>query len=94
MELILHIPDELSASIQAMGSSPSRAALEALAIEGYRTGALTAFQTRRLLGFETRYELESFLKAHNIVEGAYGVDDFEQDQRTMQRLQDAGRLKA
>jgi len=31
--------------------------LEAVTIEGYRSGALTVYRTCRLLGFETRYEL-------------------------------------
>jgi len=76
------------------GQDPSRAALEALAIEGYRSGALTASQTRRLLGFETRYELDGFLKAHNVWEHAYSLEDLEQDRRTMQQLEAEGRLKA
>jgi predicted HTH domain antitoxin len=68
--------------------------LEAVAIEGYRSGALTASQTRRLLGFETRYELDGFLKAHNVWENAYSLQDLEQDRRTMQQLEAEGRLKA
>lgn len=91
--MILNIPDDLSQSLAALGPDPSRAALEALAIEGYRSGALTASQTRRLLGFETRYQLDGFLKSREVVEHAYGLEDLEQDRRTIRELEAEGRLK-
>ena len=94
MEVVLNIPDDLSRSIAALGPDPARSALEALAIEGYRSGALTASETRRLLGFETRYELDGFLKAHNVWEHAYELEDLDRDRRTMQQLETEGRLKA
>jgi hypothetical protein len=53
-------------------SSPStretfpRAALEALALEGARSDKLTTQQVRRLLGFQTRYEADGFLKQHQV----------------------------
>lgn len=63
-----------------------------MAIEGYRSGALSAYQTRRLPGFETRYELDGFLKAHNVWEHAYGLEDLEQDRQTLRQLESEGRL--
>jgi predicted HTH domain antitoxin len=41
-------------------------ALEALAVEGYRTGALTEEQVRRLLQLETRFQVHSLLKEHRV----------------------------
>jgi predicted HTH domain antitoxin len=41
-------------------------ALEALAVEGYRTGALTANQVRRLLDFESRFQVHALLKEHRV----------------------------
>jgi predicted HTH domain antitoxin len=67
--------------------------LEGVAIEGYRSGALTTYQTQRLLGFETRFELDGFLKAHNVWEYAYSLEDLEQDRLTLQRLEDEDRLE-
>ncbi|MGA3186904.1 MAG: UPF0175 family protein [Bryobacteraceae bacterium] len=58
---------------------PAREALEAFAIEGYRSGALSAYQTRQLLGFETRYEFDGFLKDRQIWDHAYSVEDLEKD---------------
>jgi len=94
MQLTVEIPDDVAEKLAAMGHDPARTALEGVAIEGYRSGALTAHQTRELLGFETRHELDGFLKVHNIWEHAYSLDDLEDDRRTMQRLESEGRIKA
>lgn len=81
MEITVALPEDI-----AQRTDPAREALEALAIEGYRSGALTAYQVRRLLGFETRHQLDGFLKAHNVWEHAYSLEDFEQDRRTLEHL--------
>lgn len=90
MQVTVNIPDDMARKLTPEGGSTERAALEAVAIEGYRSGALSAHQTRRLLGFETRYELDGFLKAHNVMERAYGVEDLEQDRRTLRDIQAQG----
>ncbi len=92
MLVTLEIPDDMAGKPASQGQDPARTALEAVAIEGYRSGALSAYQTRRLLGFETRYELDGFLKAHNVWEHAYGLEDLEQDRQTLRQLESEGRL--
>lgn len=92
MQVTLDIPDDMAGRLASQGQDPARAALEAVAIEGYRSGALSAYQTRRLLGFETRYELDGFLKAHSVWEHAYGLEDLEQDRQTLRQLESEGRL--
>ena len=82
MQITVELPKDI-----AQCPDPAREALEALAIEGYRSGALTSFETRRLLDFETRYELDGFLKAHNVWEHAYNVEDFNRDCQTLQSLE-------
>jgi len=79
MQVTVEIPDEMAQKLTPQGQDPARTTLEAVAIEGYRSGALTAHQARRLLGFETRYELDGFLKEHNVWEHAYSLEDLEQD---------------
>jgi predicted HTH domain antitoxin len=67
------------------GVDLSRAALEALAVEGYRTERLSESEIRHLLGFETRMEVHAFLKEH----GAYlhySVEDLERDRESALRL--------
>jgi hypothetical protein len=67
------------------GRSPIQiTALESLALEAYRSHALTAAQLRRLLGFETRTQVEAFLKDHEIYD--YTAADFEQDRETLRQL--------
>lgn len=92
MLVTLEIPDDMAGKLASQGQDPARTALEAVVIEGYRSGALSAYQTRRLLGFETRYELDGFLKAHNVWEHAYGLEDLEQDRQTLRQLESEGRL--
>lgn len=74
MQITVQLPDDL-----AQHADPAREALEAFALEGYRTGTLTPYQTRTLLGFHTRYQLDGFLKAHGVFENAYTVEDLRDD---------------
>ena len=64
MVVTLHLPDDISQSLVGQWGDVPRHALEALAVEGYRTGALNESQLRRLLGFETRFEVHALLKEH------------------------------
>jgi predicted HTH domain antitoxin len=74
MQITVQLPDDLT-----QHADPAREALEALAIEGYRSGALSYEQTRVLLGFQVGYQLDGFLKQHEVWEHAYGVEDLEHD---------------
>ena len=47
MEITLHIPDELARQVAPEGSDPVRVALEALALEGYRTERLSESAVRQ-----------------------------------------------
>jgi hypothetical protein len=84
MEITLHIPDELADLLDTTGDIERRA-LEALALAEYQAGRLTRPDLRRLLGFETRYELDGFLKAHGVNEGIT-LEEFERDRETLDRL--------
>ena len=94
MQVTVEIPDDMAQRLTPSGQDPARTTLEAVAIEGYRSGALTALQTRRLLGFETRYELDGFLKEHNVWEHAYSLEDLVRDRQTLRLLEAEGRLPA
>lgn len=65
MNRTVHIPDEIAGSLGAGGDLPRRV-LEGFAIEEYKSARLSKAQLRRLLGFETRFELDDFLKAHQV----------------------------
>jgi hypothetical protein len=85
MHLMVEIPDDLAQRLAAAGGDLSRPALEALAIEECKLGRLTHPELRRLLGFNTHYELDGFLKAHGIFE-PYTLDDLERERRDLERL--------
>jgi hypothetical protein len=62
MQVQIELPEDVSQALQERWGDVSRRTLEAIALEGYRSGALTESQVRRLLGFETRMEVHAFLK--------------------------------
>ena len=66
MRVTLDLPDDISAALEGRWSDVSRQALEALAVEGYRTGALMENQVRRLLDFESRFQVHALLKEHRV----------------------------
>jgi predicted HTH domain antitoxin len=78
MKIEIEIPDELARVLSERNADLPRAALEALALEGYRSMLLTSGQVRRLLGFSTRIEVHEFLKERG-VHLHYTHADLEQD---------------
>jgi hypothetical protein len=64
MTITIEIPEELAGQLIAAGKDPARAVLEALALEGYRSDRLSTAEIRKLLGFDTRTEVDAFLKEH------------------------------
>jgi hypothetical protein len=81
----ISLPDELLAALTAQDKDLSRTALEAPALEAYRTRKISAAQLRRLLGFHTRMEIDAFLKDHGI-ELEYTLEDLERDRETHRHL--------
>ena len=69
----------------AEGIDLSSHAFESLAIEEYRRGCLTRPELRRLLGFETRYELDGFLQKHGVYEG-FTFEEIEQQVEDLRLL--------
>jgi Uncharacterised protein family (UPF0175) len=78
MQVTIDLPDDISAALEGRWSDLPRQALEALAVEGYRTGALTEGQVRRLLVLETRFQVHALLKDHR-VPLQYTAPDVEND---------------
>lgn len=86
MELTVHIPDDIAERLgDSVNGDLSRRALEALLAEEYRLGHLNKPDLRRLLGFETGYEIDGFLKAHNVYED-YTMEDFEREREALNAL--------
>jgi hypothetical protein len=66
MQVTLELPDEITQYLGNDVKALSRAALEALVIEGVRSRKLSTAQARRILGLRTRYEIDAFLKSHGV----------------------------
>jgi predicted HTH domain antitoxin len=61
MNVAIQIPDDVGRALMARGADVARAVLEAVAIEAYRSGAITPAQVQEMLGLPSRWETESFL---------------------------------
>ncbi len=84
MEITLEVPEDIALELESRWKDLPRAALESLALEADRCHALSIAQLRRLLGFETRMQVDAFLKQHEIYD--YTAADFEQDRETLRQL--------
>ena len=80
MQVHFDIPEDVARQFADAPGGVSRAALEALAVEGVRSGKLTVHQARQVLGIRSRYEMDGFLKTHGVLL-ADTIDDVVRDSR-------------
>ena len=85
MTITVELPDDV-----VKCEDSGRKALEALAIEGYRTGVLTQRQASAMLGLYW-LDFEGLLKERGVMEGAYDIEDFLSDIKTMDQLRASGK---
>lgn len=81
MQITLDIPEEFAAQIIPAGKDPARTALEALALDGYRNLLLSEEEVRRILGYESRFQVHALLKEHDVYLN-YSMADLDQDIKT------------
>jgi len=84
MQITIEPPEDIVVRLESKWKDVPRAALESLALEAYRSRALTAAQLRRLLAFETQMQVDAFLNEHEVFD--YSAADFEQDCETLREL--------
>ena len=84
MQITIELPQDIAVGLQSKWKDLPRATLESLALEAYRSRALTAAQLGRLLVFETRMQVDAFLKEHEIFD--YSTADFGRDRETLRVL--------
>ena len=85
MEIVLHIPDDIAQRIQEKHPDLARYVLECFALECYRSRVLSEEQVRRLLGFESRFDVHALLKQRGVPLN-YTLEDLEADRETHRRL--------
>jgi predicted HTH domain antitoxin len=78
MNLAIELPEDIAARLTARWGDLSRAAREAIAIEGYRSGALSQAEAQRLLGLASRWETDALLKRAGVYLD-YSEDDLTHD---------------
>ena len=66
MHLTIDLPPDISEVLRGRWGDVSRHALEAVAVENYRTGVLSERQIKRLLRFENRLQFHALLKEHHV----------------------------
>jgi hypothetical protein len=78
VNVAIDIPDDIGQVLAAQASGVSRAVLEAVAIEAYRSGAITPVRVQQVLGLRSRWDTESFLRRAEAFHD-YTMDDLERD---------------
>lgn len=87
MNLELQIPEDVAHLLTSEYADLPRAAVEALALEGYRSKRFSEGQLRQMLGFSSRMQVHAFLKEHG-VHLHYSLGDLEQDRETSRELEE------
>jgi hypothetical protein len=87
MEVRMTIPDDIAVQLQVNGGNVAQRLLEMAVLEGYKSGELTSHQVGEMLGFDTRMEVDGFLKAHGIPL-EYTRGDLERDRAALDALLD------
>jgi hypothetical protein len=66
MNIGIELPEDIAQALEKKWGDLSHYATEMLAVEGYRSGVLTAEQLHRMLSLRTRLEVEAFLEAQGV----------------------------
>lgn len=83
MSVQIEIPDNV---FHLPHADISRQILETVAIEGFKSGQLSIYQIRKMLGLRSRFEVHSFLAEHDIPWVDYTVEDLERERNTLKEL--------
>lgn len=83
MEITLEVPDDVGRVLDT--PEFRRTMLEGMAMEGYRAKRLSEAQVRRMLAFESRFDVHAFFKRHG-VHMPCTFEDIEQDTAVSEKL--------
>lgn len=78
MQILIQIPDDIAQTLCAERPNLSQAAVEAVAMEGYRKGLLSEHQVQKMLDLKTRMQVHALLKENRIPLN-YSLADLDQD---------------
>jgi predicted HTH domain antitoxin len=78
VNVAIEIPDDIGRVLAGQAGDLSKAVLEAVAVEAYRSGTITPAQVQQMLGLRSRWETEAFLRRAEAYHD-YTMDDLERD---------------
>lgn len=84
MPINIELPEEIEHQLEAAWGNLPRRALEALAVEGYRSGDLSAGQVAEILKL-SMWETENFLNERGTLLD-YSADDLREDLEANERI--------
>jgi predicted HTH domain antitoxin len=84
MTMAIEISEEIVGVLQAKWGDVNKRALEAIALEGYRSGALSRAQVGQMLGL-SYWETEMLLQERQAYMD-YTLEDLNQDRETLDRV--------
>lgn len=84
MQITIELPDDIAKQLDKKVGGLARHTLEAIAIDGYRNEHLSHGEVGKILNLNY-WEVEALLqKAKAYLH--YSIDDFEQDRKTLERM--------
>jgi hypothetical protein len=83
MSVQVEIPDSI---FSLPAGEMSRQVLETVALEGFKTGQLSTYQVRKMLGSESRFEVHKFLAEHDVPWVDYPVEDLERERELLEDM--------
>ena len=84
MEVVLQLPDDIAQHL-AGGESVERSALEAIALEGFRSRRLGISEVAELLGL-TRMEAQDFVGKNKIPLADLTIEDLDREAALLEKL--------
>lgn len=84
MDITISVPSDIEQRLQAHLGSLSQKALEAVAVEAYRSQLISAAEVQRMLQLPSRLATDTFLKEHEAYLH-YTEADIEQDLEAIDR---------
>jgi hypothetical protein len=86
--LKIELPEDVMQLLSKRWADLSRHIVETLAAEGYREGTLSHHQVQRMLGLDSRFAVDEFMKERR-VPFPYGPEELQQDAETLRDLRPA-----
>ena len=81
----LDLPPDVEQKLREENPDLAAEVKEAYALELFRRGRLGQYDLSRVLGLD-RFEIDAYLKLHNVLEGSLTMADLEADLQTLRTL--------